>query len=136
MCVHDTVKTPKNPFGPCKMRAFKNVNTAVSHFIQSQTSPLPSSITVHSLLPPSASPLFFQNYPIPPLPSLYFVLSLNADIIYQRSSSRLISQHKSLSPVHPSLTLHPGLYSPPSSLPPKSFHPVSLFVASHSVCDE
>lgn len=77
------------------------------------------------LSPPSVCLSFiWANLDHPPLPMLYSVLSLNADIIYQSSSSSLISQHKSLSLLHPSLTLHPGLYS--SSLPasPRSFLPV------------
>lgn len=91
----------------------------------------PSLSTLSSL----CLPLFYSPKisPSPLHPVLYFVLSLNADIIYQSSSSRLISQHKSLSLVHPSLTLR---QRPSSSLRPKSFHPVPHFVGSYSVCDE
>lgn len=105
----------------------KNCCSQLLHF---QSPLLPSSITVSPLLPPSASSLFSPKITPPPPTVFYSGLSLKADIIYRRSSCRLISQHKSLSPVHPSLTLHPFL---PSPLPPTSFsatHP--FFISCYS----
>lgn len=105
----------------------KNCCSQLLHF---QTPLLPSSITVSPLLPPSASSLFSPKITPSPPTVFYSGLSLKADIIYRRSSCRLISQHKSLSPVHPSLTLHPFL---PSPLPPTSFsatHP--FFISCYS----
>lgn len=90
--------------------------------------PNPSPPFIHHCLPspPTVCQLFILPKKITPSPPtvFYWGLSLKADIIYRRSSCRLISQHKSLSPVHPSLTLHPSL---PSPLPPTSFsatHPL------------
>lgn len=108
----------------------KNCCSQLLHF---QTLLLPSSITVSPLLPPSASSLFSPKITPSPPTVFYSGLSLKADIIYRRSSCRLISQHKSLSPVHPSLTLHPFLPSPPLCLQ-QAFQPLTpfLYPAIHS----
>lgn len=80
--------------------------------------PNPSPPFIHHCLPspPTVCQLFIlpKNHPTPPT-VFCSGLSLKADIIYRRSSCKLISQHKSLSPVHPSLTLHPFLPLPSAS---------------------
>lgn len=111
----------------------KDKKTAVPNFFISKAlsslHPSLSPLSSHRL-PALYSP---QKSPHPPPTVFYSGLSLKADIIYRRSSCRLISQHKSLSPVHPSLTLHPFLPSPPLCLQ-QAFQPLTpfLYPAIHS----
>lgn len=128
ICMHDIVKTLRIPL-QCgsflKWPTLLFLTYSTPNFSPPSLHPSLSSLSSLRL-----SPLYSnQNQPIPPFPIFYLVLSVNADIIYQHSSCRLISQHKSLSPVHPSLTLHP--------LPPPPLCPQHLFTRSpHSVCDK
>lgn len=97
-----TVLRQRNPSKTLKKTAVPNL------FISKPLSslhPSLSPLSSHRLLA-LYSP---QNPPHPPPTVFYSGLSLKADIIYRRSSCKLISQHKSLSPVHPSLTRHPIL---------------------------